>query len=323
MGARGWLSMRNVTRIMAGAALLIGAAGCLRAAEPSPTVPSSEPGIRWVTEEVRGKGVTRHVFVSAAAQAEVSYHLYRPKAYDAEPGRRFPVIYWLHGSGGGLGGIPRLARHFDQAIEAGKLPPCLVVFVNGLEMGMYVDWSDGTRPMETQVVRELVPHVDATWRTVASREGRVIEGFSMGGYGAGRLGFKFPEVFGAVSMLGAGPMQEELRGTPRASSLQARELLERAYGGEQARFREASPRRWVAANAARIARETPVRLVVGEKDSIRDNNAAFSRHLESLGIPHEWRVIPGVAHDPDGVQRGMGEDGWAFYRKAFGRLGNK
>ncbi len=287
-------------------------------AEPTSSDDFGPP--RWLTETAEARGVERRVFESPSARAQVSYHIYRPAAYERERDRRFPVVYWLHGSGGGFSGIPQVARRFDAAIEAGKLPPCLVVFVNGLEMGMYVDWADGTRPIETQVVRELVPHVDAAWRTVARREGRLLEGFSMGGYGAARLGFKFPEVFGAVSMLGAGPLQERLERTPRASRIQAEALLRRAFGGDQARFAEASPRRWAEANAARIARETPVRMVVGEKDETLGNNRDFHELLTRLGIPHGWQVVPGVGHEPVRLTEALGDAGWEFHRKAFGRI---
>lgn len=51
---------------------------------------------------------------------------------------------------------------------------------------------------ETCIVRELVPHIDANYRTVAAREGRSLHGYSMGGFGALKLGFKHPEVFGSV-----------------------------------------------------------------------------------------------------------------------------
>ena len=159
---------------------------------------SGDTADRWVTHAVEAPGVTHHTFESAAAKARVSYHLYAPGSYEREPGRRFPVVYWLHGSGGGLPGIPRIARHFDAAIESGQAPPMLVVFVNGLVEGMYVDWRDGSTPLETVIVQDLVPHVDATHRTIATSSGRMLDGFSMGGYGAARLGFKFPGVFCAT-----------------------------------------------------------------------------------------------------------------------------
>ena len=92
----------------------------------------TSPELEWVTTAVQAPRVTFHTFDSAAAGQKVSYHIYTPAVCDREPQRRFPVIYWLHGSGGGIAGIPRVAAHFDAAIEAGRTPPCHVVFVNGL-----------------------------------------------------------------------------------------------------------------------------------------------------------------------------------------------
>lgn len=289
-------------------------------AEPvAPAQPPAKSEQReWVTPAIAAPRVTHHVFRSAAAKADVSYHLYRPAAYAAEPTRRFPVVYWLHGSGGGQKGIPSVARRFDAAIAAGKLPPCLVVFVNGLPMGMYVDWTDGSAPVESMIIKDLLPHVDATYRTVAAREGRLLDGFSMGGYGAGRLGFKHPEFFRAVSMVGAGPLQPELKSTPRASPIKADEVLRRAYGGDQANFREASPRRLAERNAKVLREGSLIRMVIGDRDETFANNADFHRHLESLGIPHGWTVVPGVGHDPDRVFDALGDANWEFYRKAFG-----
>lgn len=271
----------------------------------------------WVTRAIEAPRVAQRTFRSAAAGAAVSYHLYTPAAYDREPQRRFPVVYWLHGSGGGLPGIPQLARRFDAAIEAGRVPPVLVVFVNGLEMGMYVDWRDGTAPVETVLARELVDHVDATLRTVATREGRILDGFSMGGYGAARFGFKFPERFRTVSIMGAGPMQEELAATPRASPVQARQLLQDVYGGSQAHFRAVSPRQLAQEQAAALTAGSLIRVVVGDRDETYRNNVAFHEQLQRLGIPHQWRVLPGVPHNPNAVLDALGDDHWAFYRAAL------
>jgi enterochelin esterase-like enzyme len=216
-----------------------------------------------------------------------------------------------------LPGIPVVARRFDAAITAGKLPPCLVVFVNGLEMGMYVDWADGSAPVESMIVRDLLPHVDAAYRTVAKREGRLLDGFSMGGYGAARLGFKYPELFRAVSIVGAGPLQTELKSTPRASRLQAEELLRRVYGGDQATFRAVGPRALAEQNAKTVSQGTLVRMVIGEQDETFAYNQDFHRHLETLGIPHTWTVLPGLGHDPDRVFAALGDGNWEFYRQAF------
>src|SRR5215212_10282839 len=88
----------------------------------------------------------------------------------------------------------------DEAIRAGIAPPALAVLPNGGPAGFYCDWPDGRWPIATVIIDELIPHVDATYRTVRERAGRCIEGQSMGGFGAARLGFKHPGLFGAVSI---------------------------------------------------------------------------------------------------------------------------
>jgi gluconolactonase len=281
------------------------------------------PGPQWVTPEVKAPMVSFHTFDSAAAKTKVSYHLYTPAAYNAAENkdRRLPVVYWLHGSGGGAAGIAKVAAHVDAAIEAGKTPPCFVVFVNGLVEGMYVDWKDGTAPLETVIVKDLVPHIDAAYRTIATREGRMLDGFSMGGYGSARLGFKYPEMFRSVSIVGAGPMQAELIQAPRAGRKRAAEVLAKVYGGDQAYFRRTSPRVLAEQNAEAITKGSLVRLVIGDKDETFAANKEFHEHLERLKVPHTWTVLPGIAHDPMGVLSAMGDDNWMFYRAAFAQDG--
>lgn len=279
-----------------------------------------EPGLEWVTDAAQGPGVSFHTFGSEARGGPVSFHIYVPPDYAAHPDRRFPVVYWLHGSGGGVSGIPQLAAELDQAIRDRKAPPFLVVFVNGLSMGMYVDWSNGKAPMETIIVHELRPYIDSSWRTLATREGRLLDGFSMGGYGAARFGFRYPELFRTVSMMGAGPLQEFLTTAPRASKAQAEELLREVYGGSQAGFQAVSPRRYARENAARLAGRSRLRLVIGDRDETFGNNQDFHAYLEGLGIPHDWIVLPGVGHDPLQVLTALGDRHWAFYRAAFSEL---
>ncbi len=300
--------------------LAAGSAALARPAQSPRRTPPLTP-LQWVTPRVEGPGLSFHTFQSQAAGTVVSFHIYAPPAYVADPDRRFPVVYWLHGSGGGASGISRLSSLVDEAVATGRVPPFLLVFVNGLRMGMYVDWANGRAPLETVIVQELRPHVDANWRTIATRDGRLLDGFSMGGYGAGRFGFRYPELFRSVSMMGAGPMQERLERTPRASRVQAEDLLRDVYGGGQDRFRAVSPRRYAEQNAATLARDSRLRLVIGDRDETLENNRDFHEHLTRLGIPHDWIVLPGVGHDPMGVLTALGDRHWAFYRDAFAAAG--
>lgn len=299
--------------------LLQGAASAWSAAQPVEPAPvAAQATTEWVTAEVKAPRVSFHTFESAAAQTAVSYHLYRPAAYERTPDARFPVVYWLHGSGGGAAGIAKVAAHFDAAIEAGKAPALLVVFVNGLVNGMYVDWKSGTVPLERVIVADLVPHIDGSYRTIATAQGRMLDGFSMGGYGAARLGFKYSELFRAVSMVGAGPMQAELIEAPRAGRSRAAQVLDRVYGGDQAYFRSVSPRRLAQEHALTLSQRSLMRLVIGDRDETFAANQEFHEHLERLKIPHSWMVLPGIGHDPMGVLRALGDANWSFYREAFG-----
>ena len=283
----------------------------------SPKQPAPTKATEWVTPAVSAPRVSFHTFESACAKATVSYHLYTPAAHDRDPDARFPVVYWLHGSGGGAAGIAPLARLVDEAIESGSTPPCFVVFVNGLPQGMYVDWKDGSTPIESMIVKDLVPHIDATYRTIPTRAGRLLDGFSMGGYGAARLGFAHPELFRAVSMLGAGPLDPDFERTPRANPRARDGLLERVYG-DRATFREVSP--WVLAEqrADRLKQDTLLRIAVGDRDETFAMNKEFHEHLAKLGIQHDWLPLEGVEHDPMKTLRALGDRAWAFYRKAFG-----
>lgn len=304
----------TVARALAGLGIL----SAFSAIAQTPTAEREPPTrLTWATPAITAPGVSFRTFQSNAAKATVSYHISVPSAYDREPERRFPVVYWLHGSGDGLPGIPQVAAHFAAAIEAGKTPPCLVVFVNGMANGMYVDWKDGSAPIETVIVKELVPHVDATQRTIATREGRLLDGYSMGGYGAARLGFKYPELFRSISIMGGGPLQTDLLAGPRAGKRRAAEVLERVYGGDPDYFTGVSPRILAERHADVIKKGSLVRQVCGEKDETFDNNRDFHEHLERLGIPHTWTVLEGVDHDPLATLTALGDSNWAFYRQAF------
>lgn len=276
----------------------------------------------WVTEEVRGPGLVQHVYASAAAGADVSYHVWLPPGYvDAEPARRYPVVYWLHGSGGGVAGIAPVARWFDAAVREQRLPPLLVVFPNGLANGMWCDGRDGRTPVETVLVREIVPRIDALFATVARREGRMLEGFSMGGYGALRLAFVHRDLFAAASSLGGGPLQRELIATPRAGEARRLQVLRDVFGGDQEVFRQQSPWQLAADHADALRDATRIRLLVGDRDETLLANRDLHAHFERLGLPHEYGEVAGVPHDALRLLRRLGDRFFAFHREVFAAAG--
>ena len=72
------------------------------------------PEHRWILPELHAPRVERVLFHSPSVETEVSFYLYKPEAYDTDAERRFPVLYWLHGGGGGGAGVPPLANRFGR-----------------------------------------------------------------------------------------------------------------------------------------------------------------------------------------------------------------
>jgi len=323
----GYLSrmMSLTTQPMASLALLAMLAGCGggSAAAPVAPAPPTVPAVVWTTPPVSAPRVQYRTFPSTIARATVSYHVYTPPQYDNEAARRFPVLYWLHGSGGGLGGIGVLSAYFDNAIRAGRIPPMLVVFPNGMASSMWADSKDGRVPMESMVVRDLVPHVDATFRTVAARDGRLLEGFSMGGLGASRWGLRYPDVFGAMSMFAAGPLDLDFNG-PRATGNPAEraQILRDVYSDDMTYYVAQNPFT-VAAQYAAAIRGTPralmhFRQVVGSLDFTLPANEEFRAHVTRLAIVQEYTLVPNVGHDTMALLEALGDRNFAFYRAVFG-----
>jgi enterochelin esterase-like enzyme len=285
------------------------------AASPQAAPPAERP---WVLPEPDVPRMQRVLFDSKSAGEKVSCYVFTPQPYDIDKERRFPVLYWLHGSGGSSpGAAAQMARRYSEAMRAGKIPPMILVFPNGLPKGMWCDWKDGSVKLETMFISELMPHIDRTFRTQATREGRIIEGFSMGGYGAARLGFKHPQLFAAVSLLGAGPLQAEFTETPRAAPRERDRLLATVYGNDMAYYREQSPWQIVERNAEKLRTGLLIRQIVGDRDETLGFNREFKQHLDALKIPLTYRQLPDVPHDPNLVLTTLGDDNWEFYRSAL------
>jgi enterochelin esterase-like enzyme len=273
----------------------------------------------WVTEDAGVPGVVFRTFDSMAAAGPVSYHVFTPPEYDV-PSVRLPVLYWLHGTLGGLEGIGPLTAHFAEEMRSGRMPPMLVVFVNGLPRRLWANSKTGAAPVETVFITELIPEIDRSFRTVATRAGRVLEGFSMGGYGAARLGFSHPDLFAGISIFAGGPLDLDLDGPRARRNPRLREfILREICGGDIDHFRAISP--WtLAEQAAPVLREhaTVIRHVVGTQDDTRELNLAFHERLEQIGIEHDYREIAEVGHDARAVLAVLARTDGGFYQRALG-----
>ncbi|GAB4570282.1 MAG: alpha/beta hydrolase-fold protein [Anaerolineae bacterium] len=134
--------------------------------------------------------------------------VYLPPGYDDDPARRYPVIVMLTGYGGSGPHLlnlrawdESLPQQLDRLIASGEMAPAIVVmpdcwtryggsqYLNSSALGRYEDY----------LIEEVVPFVDANYRTLAGRNHRGIIGKSSGGYGALVQAMHHPEVFGAAA----------------------------------------------------------------------------------------------------------------------------
>lgn len=130
---------------------------------------------------------------------ELTFKVYVPDDYNQGRSQGYPVLYLLHGSHGKVTDWDRFLELLDELISKGVIEPVLaVVPVTG--NSYWVD-SDEFGAYESAVMFDLIPHIDRTYNTIPTREGRYLMGFSMGGYGALRYALAYPDQFGGATLL--------------------------------------------------------------------------------------------------------------------------
>lgn len=282
---------------------------------PNKTVPAGSSYILYPTP-VRGKGT------------QGSFILYLPKEYKQNPTKHYPVIYFLHGGNGNQRGGNWLINIIDKAIKSGKMSPVIVVSVQALPIGWYINANAGvpgviSGRVEDVIIKNLIPYVDSHYRTIDSPKGRGVEGWSMGGYGAIRFAFKYPDLFGYASSLAGALIDFKDEHNPQ--------YLENTFGPSKgsdvgksiAFFNSVHPRVYAKENAEKINRNVKIRLLVGDQDWLYNNHGNyitknFSDYLTSLGIKHEYSLIKGAGHMlPDAFTQKPEEYPLSFWMNAF------
>ena len=205
-------------RVLRGMALAVLAAAAVAAA-PSPAsargpVEVGAGGIAVVRDEVLSDDGRLHelTLASDVLGRQTRLRLLLPAGYDepANGGTRYPMLLLLHGAGSSERTWTENTDIEGQTSGLGLI----VVMPEGGNVGFYSDWLDGPA-WETFHLHELLPWVDATYRTVGTRAGRAVAGLSMGGFGSASYASRHPDVFvamaafsGAVDIAGGGVVEE-------------------------------------------------------------------------------------------------------------------
>jgi S-formylglutathione hydrolase FrmB len=135
--------------------------------------------------------------------ADRDVFVYLPPSYASPAGRRYPVVYFLHGYGATAEAYWKLMVVPDasnKVMNAGTVHEMIVVLPDAhtIDDGSMYSNSPTTGDWEGYITRDLVAYIDSHYRTIANRESRGLAGHSMGGYGTLRLAMKYPDVFSSI-----------------------------------------------------------------------------------------------------------------------------
>ena len=224
-----------------------------------------------------------------------------PPGYDSTVAKalRYPVLYFLHGLGeneqtlfktGGWNLIEDLRLQH-------KIGDFLVVTPEA-KASFYVNSADGRVRYSDFFLREFMPYIEGKYRIRRERKARAVTGISMGGYGALRFAFAYPQMFSTVSAESAALMTESPQelNTAMRSGTTLGELLGNVFGNP------VDATHWTENNPFALARKNKLAISslaiyfnCGRDDQyeFEAGAQALDRQLGAEGIKHEFHLYPG------------------------------
>jgi enterochelin esterase-like enzyme len=233
-----------------------------------------------------GRGVTEWAYSPALRKRE-EYLIYLPPGYDrlSKAGKRFPVLYLLHGSPGFPAlfvNAGNLGVALDRLIAARTIQPMLVVMPSGRRNGGFRDdteWANTSQGRFEDYVLDVVRSVDATWPTIPDRAHRAIAGNSEGAYGAVNVALHHLRTFGTVESWSGYFRQSATGPFKHATPAQLASNSPAYYA-------------WSLAGALR-RHPLHVFLYTGRSDAGSRQVADFARELAAVGAHVRFALYPG------------------------------
>ena len=232
------------------------------------------------------------VFETRKVKSEIlkmdrNYSVYIPDGYD-ETDRSYPVLYLLHGSGDDHTGwiqFGQVQHIADKVIAEGKAAPMIIVMPDAnLPVRGYFNLPDGSYSYEDFFFKELIPHIEQTYRVRSEKRYRAISGLSMGGGGTLYYTLRHPEVFAAAAPMSA-TTSAWLRAEHKATKQQV-EAFQKAYNLEEI-LNSATTEQMDAFKRIRWY------ITCGDDDFLYKDNSEMHILFRSKNIPHEFRIKDG------------------------------
>ena len=220
---------------------------------------------------------------------EIPINLLLPKGY-ATSARRYPVLYLLHGS---YGGYKDWNDSTGVAAYVAELP-LIVVMPDANGNSRYIN-SPGLGRYQDFFLTELVPYIDANYRTLGAREGRALAGLSMGGYGAWRIALDAPGTFAAAASLSGSFNWGE-------GDFDAEQVKQRAvplYGGDGPEQRKLYAADRILLHIDKNIKNgmyvgPALRFDIGTDDNLVTANRRTRDQLGERKVPFEYAEYPGA-----------------------------
>lgn len=225
----------------------------------------------------------------------VGYCVFLPPGYDSDKTRRFPVLYYLHGLGDNeqmflrSGGWSMIQDLWERR-DLGEF----IIVTPAAGSTFYLNSRDGQYRYEDFLLQEFLPFIEGRYRIRAGRASRGIAGISMGGYGALRLAFRRPDLFGSVATHSAA-IVAALPADDTGSNARGRlRLFANVFGSPVDRTF------WDRNNPLELARKAvlaglKIYFDCGSQDDYGFDSGAQALHnlLVSRKVTHEFHLYPG------------------------------
>ena len=228
---------------------------------------------------------THHTFNSASLKREMAYCILLPADYEKSQ-RSYPVLYLLHGLWGSENDW--LAK--TDVAQLARSLPLIVVMPEG-DDSWYTnsDENPGNR-YEDYLFKDVIQHIESSYRVQKIREGRFLAGLSMGGYGTVKGATKYPQMFAAVGAFSSAlGVAREDDGRGRFISIK---LAFGKLGSQTRRDNDVFP----LLAKADIAQLPYIFESCGERDQLEPLNLQFAQMLRNLDAAYEYHELPG-AHE--------------------------
>src|SRR5262249_8148985 len=150
-----------------------------------------------------------HYYASKALGGPRRIHVYTPPDYDHNVKARYPVLYLLHGSGdtdAEWSYVGRAGWIVDNLLAAGKARPMIIVMPNGhaVDPSATAARAQNTAKFQDELLTDIQPLVEKTYRVRPQREYRAIAGLSMGGSQSMNIGLANTDRFAWIGVMSSG-----------------------------------------------------------------------------------------------------------------------